>query len=851
MEAHIFWASHQFWGKEKMNLVTEHINKNNIDNNKGYFNYIPLKKKVSFNSNEYRMQYISNKRKNGLFERIYDALKNVSGIGVSKKKVEKALDEYEKGNIDEKTIENNINGYRNSQKNAEQMYGDVLSVGASVGAYYGLNNLLSKYHATVKIKGSHPNNVLGSLISSLDYGSTKKIYKKVDNFVKNLTKNKRMAVGAVGAMLVGGIVKFVALKFNRIGSKEYKYDKKVVTKQERKNIKKARRKENRRNFLTGTLNGVLTPVIGLAGGVVGVPLYLAVNIGARYFKTSGENKSFSDFKEKLKNNAGMNILGATLLAIPMIRKNNFSKVLNKNLSKIINDLDKSKLQDIISGMSTAYADLEKLLVDSTAIKKIMKSSNDINDQIKKLTDENIFAVKFMQISDEYGVLSKALRESCPSTRTVDEASAFIKNVFSGKYEVTKQLGVGTIAETYLAKDVETGKEVCIKILKKGISAEKIQKDKEKFAALIKSEITDERKREYYLRNLEDLAEGICKEVDFANEMNAANELAKYTSKANVVRPIEVKDNIYVMEKANGISLRTLCDIVDKKTRMADYIKNYGDDFYKVTELKKAIEDIKAKNPAFDFDDITLDQMKLMLKQYMEVNVEQFNAIPKNGKTIHADIHPGNVFIDLAALKTCKGKLLTLIDTGNVINMSKAESLDASSLTQYIKDGNVKNIASYIIEGASLPEGMTKADAIDIVQKGLSKIFFDNETELEPLTNDLVLKITDDIMQKNNIVPAATQLNFEKAKTSAEKSFDAFVKSFMEAKYGTIDELDSKTRLQLISDFTSVTTKYVTEKKKQEMKNILNIGLKNYIKNSKNKLAKNSEEYLTYEIKQLL
>ncbi len=836
-----------------MNLVTDHINSNYIKNSKGLFDYVPIKNNVSFKSGEYRTQYLLDKQNNGLFQRVYDALKNLTGFGVSQRKIEGALDAYEEGRIDEKTIDNYLNTYRNSQKNAEQMFGDILSVGASIGGYYGISNFLNKYAAMVEVKGDHPKNFLGSMISVLKTGKNKNINKKIDTFFKNLTKNKVMVVGAVGAMLIGGVIKFVALKFNRLGSKEYKYDKKTMTKQARKTIKKARRKENRHNFLTGALNGILTPLMGIAGGIVGIPLYLLSNLGMRYVKTSEGNKSFADFKEKFKYNAGINVLGAALLAIPMIKKNNFSKVLNKNLSKIVNNLDIKNLEDSVLHNKTTYNVLEDLLIGSPEIEKIRYEISDITEQITKLTNENIFAVKFMQISNEYGNISKALRENCPSTRTLEEASEFIKNVFKDKYQVSKQLGVGTIAETYLAKDVETGKEVCIKILKKGISAEKIQADKQKFAELIKTQIVDKRKQEYLLKNLDDLADGISKEVDFVNEMNAANELVKYTHKANVVRPIEVKDNIYVMEKANGISLKTLNDLVELKSRMLN-AKQVGSGHWQeqtIAECEDAIAKIKAKNPDFDFDDITPEQIKLMLNQYMEVNIEQFNAISKNGKVLHADIHPGNVFIDLEALKTGKGNLLTLIDTGNVVSMSKAESLSALQLSQYIKDGNVKNIASYVVEGASLPDGLTKEDAVKFVEDRLSEIFFDNKTKLEPLTNDLILKLTDNIMQEKNIIPASTQLNFEKAKTSAEKSFDAFVDSFMEAKYGTINELDSKTGLQLISDVTSVTTKYVTEKKKQEMKNIFNLGLRDYMKNNKNRPLKNSEEFLTYDFKQKL
>ena len=108
-----------------MNLVTDHINSNYIKNSKGLFDYVPIKNNVSFKSGEYRTQYLLDKQNNGLFQRVYDALKNLTGFGVSQRKIEGALDAYEEGRIDEKTIDNYLNTYRNSQKNAEQMFGNI------------------------------------------------------------------------------------------------------------------------------------------------------------------------------------------------------------------------------------------------------------------------------------------------------------------------------------------------------------------------------------------------------------------------------------------------------------------------------------------------------------------------------------------------------------------------------------------------------------------------------------------------------------------------------------------------------------------------------------------------------
>ncbi len=88
-------------------------------------------------------------------------------------------------------------------------------------------------------------------------------------------------------MLAGGITKYWLLKFNRIGSKEFKVEnqdqlsKKELKKAERK-LNRKRHKENFRNFYTGALSGLLAPVLTLAGGIAGIPAYLLASAGIRF-----------------------------------------------------------------------------------------------------------------------------------------------------------------------------------------------------------------------------------------------------------------------------------------------------------------------------------------------------------------------------------------------------------------------------------------------------------------------------------------------------------------------------------------------------------------------------------------
>lgn len=83
---------------------------------------------------------------------------------------------------------------------------------------------------------------------------------------------------------------------------------------------------------------------------------------------------------------------------------------NINLDKVVQKLKGHELQlpDLPSSKS-AYQELEDLMLNSETIKKILKPENYIEERtlesdITKLTDENIFAVKFLQIKNS-GFLS--------------------------------------------------------------------------------------------------------------------------------------------------------------------------------------------------------------------------------------------------------------------------------------------------------------------------------------------------------------------------------------------------------------------------------------------------------------
>lgn len=812
-------------------------------------------------------QLESEKRKRGLIEKAYDSFRNITKLGIGPKKVEQNIKAFERGEITEKEAKEKLSDYKISKESAAQNFGDLASGAITISTYFGASKFIKMQRAKWELKD----------LSDLSKDMSKDMPKEI-SVIKNLLKSKvaSKVIMFPALMFLGGMTKYWLLKFNRIGSKEFKVENREELdrrglKKAKKRLNRQRHKQNFKNFYTGAFNGVLAPVVAVAGGIVGVPAYILSLTGMRFItsKNDKKEKSFGGFVNNLKNNIGLTTLCTAALAIPAFKKANFSKIFDKNLEKVFKELKIAKLHaPDLPSTKAARQELTEILFSSPKIKAInLKSYSDINGSIHELIKENIFAAKLKQILNDGSPLSSALIENCPPTRNISEAQKEINKLLnSDKYQVSKLLGVGTIAESYLAKD-KSGKEVCIKILKNGINAEKIQRDKQAFINMVTNGVAKDKltkSQEYLVKNIENLAESVSKEIDFENEMKAAIKLSKSTKKAAVVVPIEAKPGVYVMEKAPGISLDTLVKYYQNEiaidsinAKMQKGLIPAEDVKYAKEEIERCKKDIirlKAKSPAFNDFRLSNSEINSLLKNYIDVYVEQFVKVNKNGKTLHADIHPGNIFINLEALKGKKAKLFTLIDTGNTIDLTKEQAMKALKLTSYVKNGNVKDITSYVLNGAALPPNLTQEKAINLVEKELNKIFFDKETKIESMDSENLLSLTDNILRKHNIIPSDTQLTLNKAKTSASKSFEGLIESFFGKKYakhGDFKEMDKKTKISAASDFGLLIEKMLRAKTLQETQNLFQMSFKeamNTIKNP-NMIKTNSEEHITYKLKQ--
>lgn len=837
-------------------------------------------------------EFVRQHKRNGLVERLYNGIKNLTGLGIGSKKVKAELAKVESGEITGEQARETVDKYRKSQVNSQQAFGDLMSIGASGLTFFGIRNWLKQKGAEALLNEKYFNQQ-DDLINI-----NKKIHKKWLGYGKS--NAKVIATTAFAATLAGGFAKWGSLLINRIGSKgvdkkEFNGAKTPYDKAAYKLEKEIEKKEHGRNFLSGMINGVMMPLTLLGGGIAGIPAYFVGNSLNRYFvaNKTEKDKSFNGYLENLKSDGITQAVVTTATAIPMLKKVHYTNVFDTNLKKVTDKLLNATLKDSGLQNRNTYLELESMLCYSDPIHKITESSMSVEEQAKAMIKENLFAVKMKQIANDGSALSSMLKENCPPSReTLAEAQEAISAVYGNKYEVKQLLGVGTVAETYLAKD-SSGKEVCIKLLKKGITKEKVLNDKEKFIDVVKNSGKPQKEIDNLIRNIDDMSDGLIKELDLAHEKEAAEKLAEFTKICNVVKPIEIKEGVYVMEKAKGISLGSLVELNSayfmkeacekfgempkpkKGTKLYDKLKGVRNKEQSLTILNDYIKQIEARTPEFGDIKLSKEDFKALMEEYQTVFVEQFNKVDKKGKTLHADIHPGNIFIDVNALRNRKkgiineaqgylgrsnsNKIFTLIDTGNTITMDSEQAMRAINLTSYLKRGNVQDIAEYMmygVEGNALG-GHTKEEAIKLLKDDLSKYFFDTETRLSTLTNESLVELASNIMRKHGIVPADTQLSLNKAKQSANNSLkelyhsiEYFYEKEILDKGGSIKDM-----LYVVGkaakDIGLLETKYVRRKKVQETMNLRNLTLEQVRKhkNNPNMLKTNDENYLTYQLKQ--
>lgn len=658
------------------------------------------KNAVENNSDKLKKDYINNK--SGIIAALYDSIKNLTGVGNGSKKALNKLEELKTGAITEKETEKYLKDYKYNQKDSTEITTDALTGLLSFGFYSSFKKLEIISNAFVPKK-----------------------------FIKT-PKN----IGLVATIAIGAITKPLLKKINMIG----------VNKEDRK-----KERTRTRDFITGAIDGALSPIIALKSLFVGVPIALGLNSLSRYLSIKKDEKSPGDYINQQASSIGLK--GLTIMGFVIgLRKNHgslnswreSSLKASENIKHLKTNQIPLQISDLQELMLTLFNQMkEKLFI-------ILKNPF-LSEQSKMLQLEkyNLFIPKTLQmipdnllaIAGEKNInkiikipgikniaeLVEGFKSDCPTSRTIKEARKIVSKTYKDKYTIQgeKVLGTGTVAETYLAKETATGKEVVIKIIKKGMSAAKIEKDRNKIIEILDNcNIKDSKQLDFYKKQVNYLFDAWIKEIDLSLEGEAARLLGANAREYNAIKPIEIKNNIYVMEKAPGVQFN----------KFVNYLENSGTKLTKKEAISLSIN-------------------------YLEVFFEQLLSVPKEGgKIMHADPHPGNIFIDLKNTK----KPLTFIDTGNVLRYTPKEAItNVVNHLDYII-GNSAGIAKAMHRNATLPEGMSENEAVEILTKELDDKVYNMKNKLPLNLFQDINSFCLNIMNKNRIVPNPNNTNLLKA-----------------------------------------------------------------------------------------
>ena len=774
---------------------------NPLLNNKQKIDEFELEKNLDTKEGQIAfLQYHLDKAKGsqGFIARGFNKLKGWTGLGLSSKKLDAELAAFMNDQVPFEKVCQDINKFKYNQKEATDILVDT--VGAAVSftlSHAGTNfgNAASCLFKTKKLSGAMP------ILTGTIFGSSfKSITKWIDSF----------------------------------------------------GIEKSQRKENR-HFFRDMLTGGIAGASGALPGVVGtqpIPMIgsfmggMALNSGVRYLALDKEDKSFGDFCRQKLENPGVKLFATA--ALGTLAACNY-----KNLSEW--DKVKQKCQGEIKDAKPFTAENLETNFEALAGKKgldvfntskenslgyiLNQCKTNNNDAITTLTtieQTNMLFPKYLQtlpnnfadtpqgadICKTFPILPKVIelvKSECTGARNQKAAQKHIDELFGentytiikpkdkdGKEIEAKPLGVGSVAETWLVKD-KADKEYVVKMVKPRISKETIEKQKATMLEMLSTENPVE--KETQTKALEQLYETWEKELDLKAESEAATLLSKNVKEAKVVKPIETsKDgSAYVMEKAPG--------------------QLFGD-FLTFNSLQQDLGMIDFKtNHIFVNSAIT---------GYINLFLEQIFGVPKKGdKVIHADPHPGNIFVNMK--KDGKAEF-TFIDTGNVIRMSTKESVQnmIHHLNYFI--GNTEAIAANLLKNAKYPDCMDETKAHSELKKYLDNEFYNGKTALSgPQDFMQIFNIVDNLalkwMQDNRVIADPTQANAHKANyTYISNLLALFLSDPLHKAYQllSVDNKEETTHRKTLIEASAI-----TDETKKQLLPIFNENFDKLFKNIKN------------------
>lgn len=366
-----------------------------------------------------------------------------------------------------------------------------------------------------------------------------------------------------------------------------------------------------------------------------------------------------------------------------------------------------------------------------------------------------------RVPDTYRTLFRQLQSKGAATRTLAETQTLVNQLYEpNRYQVEKELGVGTIGEVYLAKGPQ--QPVVIKLLKEGVTADNLEKEKQIAKALIREAFPNPKQQAYQLKRIENLYQQWVKELDFEQEAQNAKGLAKDGKRYQVAQSIaigklrndsEEQAISLVQEIAPGVELKKLSEWLPLAEKDPD-------------AYAEKIRDHAQKSPWLKHPDHWKDKLP---KAFREAYNEQA-FLRMNGDeefVSHGDPHGGNIFTDINP--TNGEPQITFIDAGLALKQNSRQLATQIGLLIGSISGNSRKISESILQNAEIPEGENREELAEALQQALDKRLYKAGVNLTDCQyNQQFLETL--LEEKGIIVPEAETANF-KAQMQAIRTYD--------------------------------------------------------------------------------
>ena len=727
----------------------------------------------SYNFQDIKDEFTSAKKKRGAFAKFYDNINEMFSIGISETNVSDKIKDLEKGKITKEEAKQYIDRYEKANNNSSEITADTFAALTGIGISMFAKKAKNIAGVFTGEKYKTKMLIAGALASIAGAIAVKSGIKAIDSFgkdkeVREQEKTAKTNIITGAADGISGVLSTITPVLIPAGIAINAFTRYVTEKNDDSSLPSISDFIERQKDTIGIgLIGTAAVVGAAAKGHINLSKVKAAiknaKINTKHAVSYKEQAQLTEFQQ-LARDIGYDLSVIVKdgkfdpLAIPKLDKDFIKILLEKGQTgKITEKLEKIEkeniflpkyLQTVIDIPETKQDELVKQIDRLMANYEKRKQGNwdalesKLYYALRELEQEgmDINGVKDLQ------AIIKNIKSNCPASRTIDEAKAMIAKEYKDEYEITRLLGVGSIAESYLAKN-KKGDEVVIKLVKQHfLDTDKIAADKNKILQKIEERskcdtwknwarqtIDTEKRKEYDISQIDNMYEVWGNEINLAEEALSASQIGKQAQNFSPVGVIDSKKSIFIMEKAKGVQL---------------------DSSKFAAEWKKA--------------GLTEADFKNFVENYVKVYCEQLFSLPKDGlKVVQSDPHGGNILVDIPQIKNLKSgsKPITIIDYGNTTKTDKNEAIkNLFNHVDYLI-GNTDGIARAMIEGAKLGNN-NKEQVIKELSDALKEKIFNCDTKIDVENPVKIFSIVNSFCSKflleKNIIPNATLINQMKA-----------------------------------------------------------------------------------------